>query len=197
MNSTIQENTSVTSENIILIQRLLKQGEGGILTVDLFWESDPSHGCHMYLYNRAEIEQVDGNGPARWTISTERGTKKVEGADYQTGWEHDRWYTFRPRRIGEETFPNKILADEKIAFFLGMHSTTQKGFGFTDHNLAIYIPNVGGNREHAVRQGLMHIIDEVLKMRADIADSEFDELWRYISQDLKDGKAVLASLIGC
>lgn len=197
MNSTIQENTRVTSKNIAQIQRLLKQGEGGILTVDLFWDPDPSHGCHMYLYAQAEIDKLDSGGLAGWTISTERGSKKVGGATYPTGWENDRWYTFRPRRIGEETFPNKILAKEKIAFFLGMHSTTQKGFSFTDPNLAIYIPNIGGNCEDAVRQGLMHTIDEVLKMRTDITDSEFDELWRYISQDLKDGKAMRGSLMGC
>ncbi len=197
MISTIKENTRVTAKNIAQIQRLLKQGEGGILTVDLFWDPNPSHGCHMYLYAQAEIEQTDGDVPAGWTISTERGSQKVGGVTCQTGRENDRWYTFRPRAEGEETFPNKILADEKIAFFLGMHSTTQKGFSFADPNLAIYIPNVGGNREHAVREGLIHIIDNVLKIRADITDSEFDELWQYISQDLKDGKVMRASVIGC
>lgn len=197
MKSTIQENTRVTAENITQIQKLLKQGEGGILTINLHWEDDPALGCHMYLYTKAKIDKIKGESPTKWVVTTERGIKKVKGVDCQTGWENDRCYTFRPYQKGGETFPNKILAKEQVAFFLGMHSTVYQGFGYTGLNLAIYIPNIGGNRGYAVREGLMHIIDKVLKIRADIADSEFDDLWGYIHQDLKDGKAMRGSMGGC
>lgn len=197
MNSSIKENTRVTAKNIAQIQKLLKQGEGGILTIDLYRDECPSSGCYMYLYTKAKIDRIKGKRPVQWAITTERGTKKVEGADYQTGWENDRCYTLRPRKKGEETFPDKILAKEKIAFFLGMHSTVYQSFGYTGLNLAVYIPDVGGNREHAVREGLVHIIDKVLGVRADIADTEFDDLWEYIRKDLEDGEVMRRSLIGC
>lgn len=197
MKSTIQENTRVTTENIAQIRNLLKRGKGGILIVNLFWDESPVSGCHMYLYAKAKIGRIKGRCPIQWAITTERGTKKVEGADYQTGGENDRCYTLRPRKEGEETHPNKILAKEKIAFFLGMHGTVYQSFSYTGLNLAVYIPDVGGNRENAVREGLMHIIDNVLMIRTDIADTEFDDLWGYILQDLKDGEVMRESMGGC
>jgi hypothetical protein len=183
VSSTIQENTKVTSRNITQIQKLLAEGKGGILTVDPNWINHPSQGCVMYLYAQAQINGSDAKG---WTITTKRGTKKVEGENYQTGWENDREYFFRRRAQDEETFPNMIIGN--VAFFLGMHSTVSKGFGYNNLYLAIYIPKDGGSRHDAVCDGLMHVIDVILQMRTSANEQKFTDLWHYISQDLEDGK---------
>ena len=142
MKSTIQENTRVTTENIAQIETFSSEGKGGILIVNLFWDESPVSGCHMYLYAKAKIGRIKGRCPIQWAITTERGTKKVEGADYQTGGENDRCYTLRPRKEGNSS--NKILAKEKIAFFPWNAYTVYQSFSYTGLG-AVYIPDVGGN----------------------------------------------------
>ena len=192
MESTIKSNTKVTADNIREIQQLLAEGQGGILTVRNDRVCTPTSGCVMYLYTQAEIEKsTDG----AWLIITKRGRELFSGVELLTKWENDREYTFRPVRNNEESKPITVGG---MAFFVGMHSTVCAGFSLEDDNLAIYIP--GGvdveNRERAVCWGLSHAIDISLRIRHLVSDDEAFDLWQYVRQDLKDSKALRASLIG-
>ncbi len=188
-NSEKKPNERVTRENVGEIKGRLERGEGGILVLRHDGPGVPAGGCMIYLYAKAVLDCfADGS----WSITRPMSPEERASAS-STDHKDDRTYLFRYPTGSEEYVPKKIGG---MMFRIHAHSTSSMGFEFEGKSLAIYIPHGDGNREDAVHLSLLHAIDIVLDIRGSVSDSDFDDLWRYVRQDLKDGEEMRSSLIG-
>jgi hypothetical protein len=103
----------LTPDNIEEIARELESGNGVILMADPEYYGSPSDlmsgRFRMHLFDRPIIDAKND-----W-IKVHRGSKKVRGEDWQTGWEQDREYSLRKKdRLIEKNGGDKSADREEL-----------------------------------------------------------------------------------
>lgn len=188
----------VKKDNLQEVVRMLSADRGYLL---ISGPDFPTKGVvdfgQIHLYHEAKI-QFKGNSAV---VTTHRGTKKVEGEDYQTGWEESRLYTVR-HRDGDDDFGEACFR-KKYSFFLSMHSTVSQGFYYDRSYKSIFVPR---NSERITIKGIETEMREALSLSLkhlahimQISEYTADEECRLLDimlQDLKDKKCLMCGGVG-
>jgi hypothetical protein len=186
----------VTGINKTMIAERLARGEGSILI--------GKPGSHSFRNSVVDafIDLFDHPTiNARGYLDNERGSKKVGGEDWQTGWENDRAYNLRriPKPTGDpatdvaRTFFEGLDVGGHYEFKIGFQPVGEQTF-LAPGETTLFVP-----RGRSRRPALVHLLTAFTGRinacpRAEktsdfrFTDSHVQEIVRYAMADLRTGK---------
>ena len=180
-------------QNYKAIKRALRSDEGRILIGRPGYRSfrEMVFDATILLYDHPRIEK-DSRG---FALSTNRGSKIVEGQSWQTGWENDREYILRQltpapdaaTAIGRSMFES-LPCGENWEFRISFPDAVY--FGLDLENSAIlYIPRTS-DIEPALRFALCYMVERINTSAKEnaIAPARVEEMIVYAVNDLRTGE---------
>lgn len=177
-----QDSILVRQPNKLHIKKLLKQKKGSVIVIDL---GDAGYdlfvGARIHLFDSPLISLPN-------VLYVNRGTKIVNGEEWQEGYENDRTYTFLKTR--PDGMHSQGLQVENYTLEIGLQSIVQMGLVEKGH-ITLYVPR-SSNKQlvfnlifTAVMEGINKIQEGTFSRRA---MRKIPEMATYCTMDLRDKK---------
>ena len=186
--------TIVTPANKALIAAKLKRKEGSLLIAEPGFRSFEGQVLDicLHLYHQPMLEAPDFT-----RMFVKRGSKQVNGEDWQTKWKNDREYWLRPveKPTGDSQY------DLALSFFTGLEigrnywfrinfqSAVGRGI-FDKGSTTLYIP-----RKSGISEPFCFAFKTIAaQLRTTITEEQLAEIVAYVMKDLKTGQQLKANV---
>lgn len=183
--------TVIDYENVKDIQKALK-GKGGRILIagPGFWEHE--EGGQIDWYDHPQISKWHES----YLIHLSRGSKKINGEDWQTDWEKDREFTLRrvPPRNSDEIMNAFRDSTEKIIIKgYEFNSGFQTGGEalFRKKRVSLYVPKKADIKP-AFELGVNHLISRLTRKEFTLGERKL--LVDYALNDIRTGEHFMANV---
>jgi hypothetical protein len=194
----------VKKNNRVKIGKKLRRLEGVILI------AEPGSQSYQENVRDIEISLFDRPKFHRGSLSVYRGSEKINGEDWQTGYENDRAYRLSPIppssndptwQLARELF-DRMGVNRHYSFKIDFQSVVGRGIEAKEPGLTIYVPRdpEKANLRAAFHHSLKYLVEKLNRsiVKASqkdvkssiVSDADIDRIVGYVMEDLRTGSVL-------